>query len=576
MTKPEKPHPAAASPPAESPETPDQSTVKHLEPPLHKIAPEHPRRYLAAFDPRDLPNHFTDVLVIGGGLAGMRTAIGIPPEFRVLVVTKQELQESNSAYAQGGIAGVLDPEDAFADHIADTLSAGKGLCNTAVVQSVVTEAPARIADLIQWGTRFDLENGTVALGREGGHSHARIVHALGDATGREVMRAVIAKAESQRNLRFWQNSFTVDLITYDGRCRGAIVWDRKRGMSIVWARAVVLATGGAGQLYRESTNPPIATGDGHSLAFRAGARLRDLEFMQFHPTVLYIAGSSRHLITEAVRGEGAYLRDRAGIRFMPGVHPLAELAPRDDVSRAIWDRMAATQHPCVYLDLSHLDKDHVLKRFPGIAELCRGFDLDITVDQIPVRPGAHYYIGGVEVDPHGRSTVEGLWAAGEVTSSGLHGANRLASNSLLEGLVYGARIAEDIVSQLKQEPNPSLVVPPVKCAAPLTPQGLRIDIADVKHALKALMVRSVGLAREQQKLQEAADQVDFWSRYALEQVFDDPEGWVLQNMLTLSRAMIDAALTRTETRGVHFRTDFPEPSDTWRRHISYTLEGTQQ
>jgi L-aspartate oxidase len=544
--------------------------------PLAKIAPEHPRRYLAAFDPQDLPNHFTDVLVIGGGLAGMRAAIGIPPGYRVLVVTKQELQESNSAYAQGGIAGVLDPEDAFADHIADTLTAGKGLCDMGVVQSVVTEAPDRINELINWGTRFDLENGTVALGREGGHSHARIVHALGDATGREVMRAVIAKAEAQKNLRFWQNSFTVDLITYDGKCRGAIVWDRKRGMSIVWARAVVLATGGAGQLYRESTNPPIATGDGHSLAFRAGACLRDLEFMQFHPTVLYIAGSSRHLITEAVRGEGAYLRDRDGVRFMPAAHPLAELAPRDDVSRAIWDRMAATQHPCVYLDLSHIDRNHVLKRFPGIAELCKGFDLDITKDLIPVRPGAHYYIGGVEVDSHGRSTVPGLWAAGEVTSSGLHGANRLASNSLLEGLVYGARVAEDILAQLRLDPHPSLVVPPVKCAAPLTPQGLRIDIADVKHALKALMVRSVGLAREQHKLQEAADQVDFWSRYALEQVFDDPEGWVLQNMLTLARAMIDAALTRTETRGVHFRTDYPESSDAWHRHITYILEESRE
>ena len=258
--------------------------------------------------------------------------------------------------------------------------------------------------------------------------------------------------------------------------------------------------------------PLLLLVDGHSLAFRAGACLRDLEFMQFHPTVLYIAGSSRHLITEAVRGEGAYLRDRDGVRFMPAAHPLAELAPRDDVSRAIWDRMAATQHPCVYLDLSHIDRNHVLKRFPGIAELCKGFDLDITKDLIPVRPGAHYYIGGVEVDSHGRSTVPGLWAAGEVTSSGLHGANRLASNSLLEGLVYGARVAEDILAQLRLDPHPSLVVPPVKCAAPLTPQGLRIDIADVKHALKALMVRSVGLAREQHKLQEAADQVDFWSR----------------------------------------------------------------
>jgi L-aspartate oxidase len=400
------------------------------------------------------------------------------------------------------------------------------------------------------------------------------VHALGDATGREVMRAIVEKATLQENLRIWQNSFTVDLITFEGRCRGALVWDRKRGMSIVWARAVVLATGGAGQLYRESTNPAIATGDGHSVAFRAGARLRDLEFMQFHPTVLYIAGSSRHLITEAIRGEGAYLRDRDGVRFMPEAHPLAELAPRDDVSRAIWARMAATLHPCVYLDLSHLDAQLIRKRFPGIDKLCAGFDLDITKDLIPVRPGAHYYVGGIEVDTRGRSTVDGLWAAGEVTSSGLHGANRLASNSLLEGLVYGARVAEDIVEHLRTNPEKSLVVPPVSCGAPPTPAGLRLDIADVKHALKALMVRSAGLTREADKLEEAAEQVDFWSRYALGQVFVDPEGWVLQNMLTLARAMIDAALTRTESRGVHFREDFPETTADWRRHISYTLDGS--
>ena len=259
---------------------------------------------------------------------------------------------------------------------------------------------------------------------------------------------------------------------------------------------------------------------------------------------------------------------------MPEAHPQAELAPRDDVSRAIWDRMAATQHPCVYLDLSHLDPDLIRRRFPGIDQLCRGFDLDITTDQIPVRPGAHYYIGGIEVDENGQSSIKGLWAAGEVTSSGLHGANRLASNSLLEGLVYGARVAENITQELIHDPIPALMVPPVSCGAPPTPRNLMLDIADVKHALKALMVRSVGLARESHKLEEAAEQVDFWSRYALEQVFVDPDGWVLQNMLTLARLMIDAALTRTESRGVHYRQDHPDSSDAWLRHITYTLEGS--
>src|SRR5579864_4665708 len=343
-----------------------------------------PYRYLVAFDPRDLPHHFADVLVIGGGLAGLRAALGIQEPSRVLVVTKDEVRESNSAYAQGGIAGVLDPEDRFDDHIADTLAAGKGLCDPEVVAMVVREAPGKIAELVRWGTRFDEENGSVALGREGGHSHARIVHALGDATGQEVMRAVIGQARAQPNLRIWANAFTIDLVSHAGKCRGALIWDPKRGPALVWARATLLATGGAGQLYRESTNPPIATADGHALAYRAGAELRDMEFMQFHPTVLYIAGSARHLLTEALRGEGAYLRDRNGYRFMPEYHALAELAPRDDVSRAITAQMAKTRHPSVYLDLSHLDAERIRRRFPGIDRLCRNFDLDITRDPIPV------------------------------------------------------------------------------------------------------------------------------------------------------------------------------------------------
>ena len=289
--------------------------------------PPGPRRYLAGFDPRELPHHFTDVLVIGGGIAGLRAALGVPQRYRVLVITKDEVRESNSHYAQGGIAGVLDPEDRFDNHIADTLAAGKGLCDPEVVEMVVREAPVRIGELIDWGTHFDEVNGHVALGREGGHSHARIVHALGDETGREIMRAVIQNVRTRPNVRLWANSFTIDLLTHEGRCRGVLVWDRHRGPALVWARAVLLCTGGAGQLFRETTNPPIATADGHAMAYRAGAELRDMEFMQFHPTVLYLAGSTRHLLTEALRGEGAYLRDCNGERFMPGYHRLAELAP---------------------------------------------------------------------------------------------------------------------------------------------------------------------------------------------------------------------------------------------------------
>jgi L-aspartate oxidase len=524
------------------------------------------RSYLIGFDPRDLPHHFADVLIIGGGIAGMRAALGIPERYRVLVVTKDEVRESNSQYAQGGIAGVLDPEDRFDNHIADTLAAGKGLCDPAVVEMVVREAPERIGELIDWGTHFDEVDGHVALGREGGHSHARIAHALGDETGREIMRAVIQKVRTRSNVRVWQNTFSIDLLTHEGRCRGVLVGDKHRGLALVWARAVMVATGGAGQLFRETTNPPIATADGHAMAYRAGAELRDMEFMQFHPTVLYLAGSTRHLMTEALRGEGAYLRDCRGERFMPGYHPLAELAPRDDVSLAIAAQMAKTQHPSVYLDLSHLDPDRIRQRFPGIDRLCRTFDLDITRDPIPVCPGAHYMIGGMTVDLAGRSTLPGLWGAGEVTSSGLHGANRLASNSLLEGLVYGSRAAEDIVAELDRDGPRPLEVPPI--SAPHRGDGhSRIDIHDVRESLRALLWRRMGITRDGAGLAEAADRVDRWSRYIQPLEFDDPNGWTLQNMLLVARLMIAAARERHESRGVHYRRDFPGPDSALQHHI---------
>jgi L-aspartate oxidase len=525
-----------------------------------------PRRYLAGFDPREIPHHFTDVLVVGGGIAGCRSALGFSDKTRVLIVTKDQVRESNSHYAQGGIAGVLDPEDRFDNHIADTLAAGKGLCDPSVVEMVVHEAPTRIGELIDWGTHFDRQNGHVALGREGGHSHARIAHALGDETGREIMRAVIHQTRDRKNIRIWQNTFTIDLLTHEGRCRGILVWDRRRGLALVWARAVVLATGGAGQLYRETTNPPIATADGHAMAYRAGAELRDMEFMQFHPTVLYIAGSTRHLLTEAMRGEGAYLRDKNGDRFMPEYHPLAELAPRDDVSLAITAQMAKTQHPNVYLDLSHLDPDHVRARFPGIDRLCQTFSLDITRDQIPVCPGAHYMVGGVSVDANGRTTLPGLWAAGEVSSSGLHGANRLASNSLLEGLVYGARVSEDIAAQLDAEGPRPLEVPPISSPHREEPFS-QIDLGDVRESLRALMWRKLGIKRDARGLADAAERVDHWSRYLLPIEFHDTAGWTMQNMLIVARLMITAAAERIESRGVHYRSDFPAPNPDWNHHI---------
>jgi L-aspartate oxidase len=525
-----------------------------------------PRRYLIPFGPKQSPHLFTDILVIGAGIAGLRAALEVPSKFNVLVVTKDALQQSNSNYAQGGIAGVLSPEDRFENHIEDTLTAGAGLCDRHIVELVVREAPQQISDLIQWGTNFDQEDGHLALTREGGHSHRRIVHALGDATGHEVMRAIIERARQMPHLTLWDQTFTVDLLTHDRICVGAVLDRPGQGILLVWAKQTILASGGAGMVYRETTNPPVATGDGMAAAYRAGAELRDMEFMQFHPTVLYVAGSSRFLISEAVRGEGAYLRDKNGVRFMPEEDPRAELAPRDIVARAIVRRMERTQHPNVYLDLSHLDPAKVRQRFPGIEKVCLGFGIDITRDLIPVRPGAHYMMGGVSVDDQGRTSVPGLWAAGEVTSSGLHGANRLASNSLLEGLVFGTSCGRGAAQQAAAMPD-AYVVPPV--FSPAAGGVAELDVADVTNSLRSLMVRRMGVVRDRAGLCEAERQVAFWRRYALAQGLHTRAGWELQNLLTVAYAMIGSALQREESRGVHGRSDFPERDDAhWQRHIA--------
>jgi L-aspartate oxidase len=527
-------------------------------------------RYLVPFSPRRVPHCFTDVLILGGGLAGLRAALAVDPRLSVTVITKDDLRESSSQYAQGGIAGVVDPEDRFDNHVADTLTAGGGLCHPDVVDAVVREAPARIEELMAWGTRFDQRDGELDLGREGGHSHRRIVHALGDATGREVMRAVIERTRSMQNLEVWPDTFTIDLLTDQGVCRGALVWNRDHGKTLVWARRTILATGGAGQVYRETTNPDVASGDGMAVAWRAGALVRDMEFMQFHPTVLYIAGGARSLITEAVRGAGAWLVDRDGDRFMPAFDPRAELAPRDIVSRAINEVMQRTQHANVYLDLSHLDPEMVRQRFPGMARLCAEFGLDLTSDRIPVRPGAHYMIGGVAVDADGRTDLPGLLAAGEVTSSGLHGANRLASNSLLEGLVYGARsgIAAS-ADVLAMDDRDDLRVPLL--SNPKREESSEpLDLEDIRNSLKSMMWRKVGVDRSGEPLAEALEAVEGWCRYVLPRQFSDPRGWQLQNMLEVGRLMIRGAMHREETRGVHTRHDHPRADPRWLRHLAWS------
>ncbi len=544
-----------------------ESVKSHEQPDITSAGPASPR-YLVPFDPKSLPHFFTDLLIIGGGLAGLRAANEVPDDVRCVVVTKDAIQESNSNYAQGGIASVWDPEDRFEDHVRDTLTAGGSLCDQAIVDLVVREAPQRVSELIEWGTRFDSHKGELLLGREGGHSHQRIIHALGDATGREVMRAVIERTRARKNVTIWEQTFTIDLLTENGTCRGAIVARADGQPILLWAKQTILCSGGCGQIYRESTNPRVATGDGHALAYRAGAVIRDMEFMQFHPTVLYIAGSSRTLVTEATRGAGAHLIDVHGYRFMKDYDPRLELAPRDVVSQAIVTQMDKTQHACVYLSLQHLDAAKVREEFPGFAQACEKFDLDITVDPIPVRPGAHYMIGGVVVDVEGRTTVNGLWAAGEVTSSGLHGANRLASNSLLEGLVFGARVGRHASEIARTMPDDFRV--PKLSYRPDKVHNVALDISDIRNSLQSLMWRLVGVQRKAERLEEALHAIQAFNRYVLPYNFQSEPGWELQNMITVAHLMTQAALARTESRGVHLRTDFPKLDEThWHRHLNF-------
>lgn len=514
------------------------------------------RRYLTRFDVQRTPSLFADVCVIGSGVAGLRAAIEAAKYGSVLVISKDQLDLSNTARAQGGIAAVMSAKDTFESHIEDTLKVGCGLCDRDAVERIVREGPDRLRELIDWGGIFDRRGSELLRGLEAGHSAARVVHAMGDATGLEVANTLIRVARRCDNIRIFEDCFALDLIVVDGQCRGLTTYHRHFGHQVFWAKQVVLASGGCGQLYRETTNSEIATGDGHAMAFRAGVPLRDMEMMQFHPTTLYIAGASRTLISEAVRGEGAYLVDRGGNRFMPEYHEAAELAPRDVVSRAILTEMAKQNATCMYLDCRHINADKFRKRFPSISRLCEEFDIDVAKQTIPVRPAAHYMIGGVVVDSETRTDLPGLLACGEAASSGVHGANRLASNSLLEGLVFGA-VAGQVAGESAQSNH--AIGHPQAIKSEIEPSNrTMLDVADVRNSLISLMWRNVGIQRHEQRLDETAEIIGFWSRYVMDKLLDERHGWETQNMLTVARLMTASARRRTESRGVHFRTDYPD------------------
>ncbi|MCP4365549.1 MAG: L-aspartate oxidase [Planctomycetes bacterium] len=523
-------------------------------------------RYLASFDTTPLPHITTDVLVIGSGVAGLIAAVVASRQGRVLIVSKNKLSESNTMYAQGGIAAVLAQNDSFESHIRDTLDAGQGLCKPEVVEEVVKEGPRGVEELMNLGTCFDRENGKLALTVEGGHSRPRIIHGKGDSTGMVIGEALLSFIKKCPNIDTLEHYFAIDLLTADGTCCGAVAWHRHRGKTVIWAKEIILATGGCGQVYRETTNSEVATGDGIAMAYRAGATVRDLEFMQFHPTTLYIAGAARSLATEALRGEGATLINKEGERFMPKYHPKAELAPRDVVSRCIAHEMQTTGYTHVYLDIRHIPKDRVKTRFPRIWSICASFHIDISKEALPVRPSAHYMIGGVKVDEKGRTDIKRLYACGETASTGLHGANRLGSNSLLECLVYGHKVGNEIAAALKENKH-GIKTHHLQVNVKARRQR-ELNLGDIRYALKSLTWRDVGLERNGQHLRDAIGEIEHWSEYIMDKEFHSPYGWELQNMLLLSKLIAQSARERKETRGVHYRSDFPDRNDDlWKRHI---------
>ena len=520
----------------------------------------------------------SDFLVIGSGIAGLSFALKVADRGTVAIVTKREISETATNLAQGGIASVFSPEDSFANHVRDTMVAGAQLSHEDVVARVVACGPQAIKDLIDWGVQFSRNaDDQYDLTREGGHSHRRILHAK-DVTGREIERALVAAVKAHPNIQVHENHIAVDLITEGklaqrrlspNRCLGAYVLDIQTGKVRTYgARHTVLATGGAGKVYLYTCNPDVANGDGVAMAYRAGATIANMEFMQFHPTTLYHPHAKSFLISEAVRGEGAILRRKDGTAFMPQYHELKDLAPRDIVARAIDNEMKTHGDDCVFLDITHRSPDYIRERFPNIHETCLSYGIDMTTEPIPVVPAAHYLCGGIQVNLDGESDIRNLFAIGEVSCSGLHGANRLASNSLLEGVVYADWAARCCLERLAEPTVPFPPIDPWDCGG-ATNSDEEVVVAHNWDEIRRCMWNYVGIVRSTKRLVRALRRIQmiqeeisdyYWNFYLTSDLVE------LRNIATVAELIIRCALQRQESRGLHFTIDFPELDDIlWKR-----------
>lgn len=520
-------------------------------------------RYLLNYQ-ADIDVEYTDVVVVGAGIAGLFTALQISDSNSVIIVAKGTIKDSNTEEAQGGIAAAICKEDSTELHKTDTLNAGHGLCNIDVVEEIVNNGPKAIEILLEYGVPFDREEGELSLTREGAHSRRRVLHASGDGTGRVMRETLTDRVMEKKNISLWEETFVIDVYTEDDVAKGVFV-KKGNNIKLLAAKYVVIASGGAGQLYKYTTNPEVATGDGIAMAMRAKANVRDLEFVQFHPTALTVKNARTFLISEAVRGEGAVLLNHSNEAFMENYHHLKELAPRDVVARAMLDQIETTQKDHLYLDVSHLTESQMEGRFPNIYKTCKSYGIDVPREPIPVAPAAHYIMGGIVVDLWGRTNVTNLLACGEATSSGLHGANRLASNSLLEALVFSKNIAKYINENIKSgEVSVNFVV------SKDAHFGGNVAAQDIKVALQEIMWKYAGLKRSQEGLEKLICQLT----KMLQSIKDplDVKDFEIINMLQVSLNLARGALLRQESRGGHYREDYPKAHSIWKRHINFNTD----